>query len=99
MWKQSVWSSSIAATLAAKHLEVIYKSVMKNLYVGIYHWKPIISHILCTSKTCFYLQKGGLLVLPGAAPATAGTPGNQNIFFANIILELMIFFNQLKKIW
>lgn len=40
MWKQSVWSSTIAAAVAAKHS------------------KP-----------------GGCLVLPGAAPATAGTPG------------------------
>jgi len=40
MWKQSVWSSTIAAAVAAKHS------------------KP-----------------GGCLVLPGAQPATAGTPG------------------------
>ena len=40
MWKQSVWSSSIAAALAAKHL-----------------------------------KDGGLLTLPGAEPATGGTPG------------------------
>ncbi|XP_014783539.1 dihydropteridine reductase isoform X1 [Octopus bimaculoides] len=40
MWKQSVWSSVIASSLAAKHL-----------------------------------KEGGLLTLPGAAPATDGTPG------------------------
>merc|ERR1711973_31107 len=40
MWKQSVWSSTIAGTLAAHHL-----------------------------------KDGGLLVLPGAKPATGGTPG------------------------
>ena len=40
MWKQSVWSSTIAAAVTAKH------------------GKP-----------------GGCLVLPGAQPATAGTPG------------------------
>ena len=28
---------------------------------------------------CNFLQEGGLLVLPGAAPATSGTPG---IFFS-----------------
>jgi len=40
MWKQSVWSSTIAGTIAAHHL-----------------------------------KDGGLLVLPGAKPATGGTPG------------------------
>jgi len=40
MWRQSVWSSSIAAAIAAKHL-----------------------------------KEGGVVVLPGAAPAVGGTPG------------------------
>ncbi|KAH3785990.1 dihydropteridine reductase-like [Dreissena polymorpha] len=40
MWKQSVWTSAIAASLAAKHL-----------------------------------REGGLVTLPGAQPAIAGTPG------------------------
>ena len=40
MWKQSVWSSTISAKVANKHL-----------------------------------KSGGILVLPGAAPASAGTPG------------------------
>ncbi|XP_070540027.1 dihydropteridine reductase-like [Ptychodera flava] len=40
MWKQSVWSSAIAAEISAKHL-----------------------------------KDGGLLTLPGAQPAVAGTPG------------------------
>jgi len=40
MWRQSVWSSSIAATIAAHHL-----------------------------------REGGVVVLPGAAPAVGGTPG------------------------
>ncbi|GAB1605820.1 dihydropteridine reductase-like [Argonauta hians] len=40
MWKQSVWSSVIASSLAATHL-----------------------------------KEGGVLTLPGAAPATDGTPG------------------------
>lgn len=40
MWKQSVWSSTIAASLASK-----------------------------------YLKAGGLVLLPGAKPALAGTPG------------------------
>ena len=40
MWKQSVWSSTITAKVANKHLKM-----------------------------------GGILVLPGAAPASAGTPG------------------------
>jgi len=40
MWKQSVWSSTISGTLAAK-----------------------------------FLSENGLLVLPGAKPATGGTPG------------------------
>lgn len=40
MWKQSVWSSAIAAALAANHLKA-----------------------------------GGCVVLPGAKPALAGTPG------------------------
>merc|ERR1719291_800250 len=40
MWRASVWSSSIAAAIAAKHL-----------------------------------KEGGVVVLPGAAPAVGGTPG------------------------
>jgi len=55
MWKQSVWSSSIAATLAAKHLE-----------------------------------KGGLLVLPGAAPATAGTPGMMGYGMAKAAVHQLV---------
>ena len=52
MWKQSVWSSTIAAAVAAKHS------------------KP-----------------GGCLVLPGAQPATAGTPGTYGEF-SNVEVQI-----------
>jgi len=55
MWKQSVWSSAIAATIAAK---------------------------------C--LKEGGLLVLPGAAPATAGTPGMMGYGMAKAAVHQLV---------
>jgi dihydropteridine reductase len=55
MWKQSVWSSTIAATIASK---------------------------------C--LKEGGLLVLPGAAPATSGTPGMMGYGMAKAAVHQLV---------
>jgi len=55
MWKQSVWSSSIAATLAAHHL-----------------------------------KENGVLVLPGAKPATDGTPGMMGYGMAKAAVHQLV---------
>ena len=55
MWKQSVWSSSISGSLAAK-----------------------------------YLRDGGLLVLPGAKPATGGTPGMMGYGMAKAAVHQLV---------
>ena len=55
MWKQSVWSSSISASLAASHLKT-----------------------------------GGCLVLPGAKPALAGTPGMIGYGIAKAAIHQMV---------
>eukprot|EP00088_Acartia_fossae_P051776 TRINITY_DN5821_c0_g1_i4.p1 TRINITY_DN5821_c0_g1~~TRINITY_DN5821_c0_g1_i4.p1 ORF type:complete len:234 (+),score=66.59 TRINITY_DN5821_c0_g1_i4:31-732(+) len=55
MWKQSVWSSTIAATIAAKAL-----------------------------------KEGGLLVLPGAHPAIAGTPGMMGYGMAKAAVHQLV---------
>ena len=55
MWKQSVWSSAISGSLAAK-----------------------------------YLQTGGLLVLPGAKPCTAGTPGMMGYGMAKAAVHQLV---------
>ena len=58
MWKQSVWSSAISGSLAAR-----------------------------------FLKTGGLLVLPGAKPCTAGTPGMVRTLLVLIINN--IHYNQM----
>ena len=55
MWKQSVWSSSISGSLAAK-----------------------------------YLRDEGLLVLPGAKPATGGTPGMMGYGMAKAAVHQLV---------
>ena len=55
MWKQSVWSSAISGTLAAK-----------------------------------FLRSGGLLVLPGAKPALAGTPGMMGYGLAKAAVHQLV---------
>jgi len=55
MWKQSVWSSSIAATVASHHL-----------------------------------KENGVLVLPGAQPATDGTPGMMGYGMAKAAVHQLV---------
>jgi len=55
MWKQSVWSSAISATLASK-----------------------------------FLVTGGLLVLPGAQPATGATPGMMGYGMAKAAVHQLV---------
>ena len=55
MWKQSVWSSTISGTLAAKHL-----------------------------------SDNGLLVLPGAKPATGATPGMMGYGMAKAAVHQLV---------
>ncbi len=56
MWKQSVWSSAISASVASKHLKA----------------------------------GGGCLVLPGAQPATDGTPGMMGYGMAKAAVHQLV---------
>ena len=79
MWKQSVWSSAIAAALAANHLKAGGCVVLPGLYSPLSDFKvnlrlhiPLISLYLLQFLDKFLKLN---YFLSGAKPALAGTPG------------------------
>ena len=81
MWKQSVWSSAIAAALAANHLKAGGCVVLPGLYSSLSDYKvnlrfdtPLISLYLLQFLDKF-LKLNDFRFVSGAKPALAGTPG------------------------
>lgn len=93
MWKQSVWTSVLAAQISSKHLKELVDS--SSICFAFIHYCIGSTSVYCT--VCFLhsvlstlFSRGGLLALTGAQAALQGTAGMMGYGLAKAAVHQLV---------